>query len=63
LLNLFSRLCRTRGFVVAETDATLPSPRVLPATMARCDNVSQPDPGLSCAWSLSMPFLNGGWRP
>ncbi|MBO1746418.1 hypothetical protein, partial [Stenotrophomonas indicatrix] len=48
-LNLFSQLCRTRRLVGLVADAALPSPRVLPATMARCDNVSHPDPGLSCA--------------
>src|SRR6185437_7619216 len=48
-LNLFSRLCRTRRLAGLVADATLPSPRVLPATLARCDNVSHPDTGLSCA--------------
>ena len=48
-LNLFSRLCRTRRLAGLVADATLPCPRVLPATLARCDNVSHPDTGLSCA--------------
>ena len=59
-LNAFSRLRRAGHARARRADAAIPPSCVPGAIRARCDNVSQPESGLSCVRSLSMPFLNGG---
>jgi len=62
-LNRFRWLCRTRANGPTSARGRHAVLGHGPVTPVRCDNVSQPESGLSCARSMSMPFLNGGWRP